>query len=678
MNDQVQKSFIDYKTVGDTGEDTVSSVAPFEDGEAANQENLRRPVENIRERTEGLREAIHELSYYRDFNKVIIGSDTAIDWPGAADDGGTGIITQYGDLIIEAALGVRPGVVATPIFLTTGTIGSNQVTYEGSVAHVRGWTPYKTDHIFIEHIDDPTAANVTVDIEYGPTKRLTVTFDSTNPAHDTAAAQPIIQEAIVGDTYLNNRVQAVLEGTSGAGYLEVGSWRLEFSGYVTEKHRLPSGLLDAFTTVNPLNLGDTVAIWYRYLVEPEAGGDWSQWPGITNGPKSDDQATTVREGRWESSVNITNGDDTIGPSSLFITSNEPEKIPGSIPICRVAENGRLVFSNHANLEKGKIGFVNNAAQANHVSLTPVNWIASTDMQAALGEITTDLASQGVTSGATLVGVNTYSWLSDGTVQEVFQEIVDDLADAGANNGATRIGVDDISDSPDSLVSASVFGQLTQLLGFVNARGRLASAETWTAKQTFEGAANTAAVRFTPTATGTPTVDLADGDVFVDSTLDIAAVRLDGDFVQFAEKEGQSRAKFLSLTSCVEEDPGTARIASSGAYMTLGGSISTRYFWDISQLPDGAEITQIDAYVDPGITGTMTLQLYRVDPSGFSVSPILSNTSVGNSPQTIPLSPLSVSVVNDAYIYRVGIQSGNASDKVYGILVTFNDVHPRNY
>lgn len=65
-----------------------------------------------------------------------------------------------------------------------------------------------------------------------------------------------------------------------------------------------------------------------------------------------------------------------------------------------------------------------------------------------------------------------------------QDVLQAMVDAINAFDSADITSSAISDSPSSLSSGTIFSQLTQLLAHVNDRGRLASAESWSAKQTF--------------------------------------------------------------------------------------------------------------------------------------------------------------------------------------------------
>ena len=642
MMDRVQKSFIDYQTVGDTGEDTVNSIAPITDGEVASQETLRRPGENTRVRTEELREMLHELAYYRDFGNLSI-ADGSVTWNGALDDAGTGVANDLTDIVIQPFLTVAQSVIADPVFLTTGSVGSNQITYEGSVAHTRGWVPYGTDFIFVEHVD-AAVGSITVEISYEPTKRLIMTFDAGNAAHTSTAAQAAIQGAIAADSYLNDRIKAVLEGTSGAGDPEIGSWRLEFSGYIAEKHRIAAGVLNTFTTANPLSIGDCVAVWYRYLVEPVAGGDWSQWPSVTNGPKSDDQATTVREGRQESSKIITNGYDDVAASSLFVTSLEPEKIPGAVPICKVAENGDLVFCNNVHIPKAKTSVLTGGGHASRITSDAYGWLAATTVQAAL------------------------------------KEIVDDLALQTASNGATRIGVNAESDLPESSSAGTLKAQLVELLGFINDKGHIDVLNTWSLRQLFAGGTATLApVNVTPQAS-VPSAP-AEGDINILSGSPYKSqVYRNGVWRTFVEGK-QSRQILFPLSN--------AMVGSGSNWVFTGnrweaahpGGGEFIYFSLNGIVPFGATITGYEAYIDVG-TGSgspngVWVKLSKKAETATAYTLIdqeFDNSSSGLQWIGDPAISELMDSANNEYLLLIRTDTavdGN-SDYLYTIKITFDD------
>jgi hypothetical protein len=337
-----QRSFIDYRQGGDTGNDNVDSIQPISDGEAASQNTFRRPSENIRGRTEAIRDGFRELLYYRDFGvlKVSHPSGSSIAWGGSTTTAGTGIITQTGAITIRPMLSPSASKKGT---LNIGVAGNNRVTYTVSAS---GYATEGLDQVTVEHRDGGAGAALTVSIAAGPVKRILVIFDSANAAHNSAAVVGALTPAIAGDAVLAGNLTVTDNGLPGNIVAAAAEARIE--GTVDQQaHVLATGLLTTYTTGNPLAEGDCVAIWYRYLVEfPETG---------------------VPGGRWESNPDRATSNIPIG--SLFVTNDSPEKIPGAIPICKVIEN-ELVFVDGSRFAAGSTGALG-SVDAGSVTLDPI-------------------------------------------------------------------------------------------------------------------------------------------------------------------------------------------------------------------------------------------------------------------------------------------------------------------
>lgn len=316
-----QRDFVDYSQGGDTGEDNLDAIQPISDGEGATQDTFRRPSENLRGRTEVARDLVTNLLYYRDSSTLALEGATghSVTWAGSLSSPASGVITQIGDFTIRPFLTPASSTKAT---LTTGA-GVTELVFTVDA------TAYASDGmnaLYLEYRDGGAGATLATTISAGPVKRIVVVFDPANTAHDTAAVKVSVDSAIGGDAVLNGKLNTTDNGTPGNAITALAETRIEGTAD-QEAHVLPSGLLTTFTTANPLDEGDTVAIWYRYVVEP-AASDPSDPKGGTAG------------GRSES--NPDRGNATIPQASLFVTSSNPDKIPGAVPVCKVLNN-ELVF-----------------------------------------------------------------------------------------------------------------------------------------------------------------------------------------------------------------------------------------------------------------------------------------------------------------------------------------------
>ncbi len=392
-----QKGYVDFDIgLGDTGQDNITSIQPVNTDEAASQDVLRRPSENLRERTETLRDQIAELLYYRDAAHMYMEyTGGTVEWKGVAGSPAGRIVVTGGTFRFSPFL--APGTAAKGS-LSVGVATDNQVIY---TVQPSAYATQGMNAITVEHRDGGSGASLSATISPGPVKRILVVFDSTNTAHDAAATLTALAAAIAGDALLNGKIAASINADPGIAIAAIAETRLDKTAD-DEMHVVTAADIQTLTTNYPLALGEGIAIWYKYVVEP-SGGDGS------------DPKVGLAGGRAESSVS--RGTSAIPAASLFITNDNPEKIPGAIPICRVAQNGELI------------------------------WADGT--RQAVGEIT-DFSSFATSTGAGRIGYPGSSptlWrdttgLAAGTVLTALNEIVSDLAAANVgNNGAARIGVD---------------------------------------------------------------------------------------------------------------------------------------------------------------------------------------------------------------------------------------------
>lgn len=310
MSTEIQKYYVDYRKFGDNGQDVVDSIQPVSDGQPANQTTFRRPSENLRNRTEEARTTLEDLLYYRDTQLMALeqAGGSSITWSGPFTGApGTGIITQNGTIVVRPFW--TPRTSTHPNLVIGTAVPNNRIGYQVPTS---AYTTQGTDTIFIQHIDGGSGAPLTVNITPGPLKLISTTFDSTNPAHDAPAAAAIIQAAVTLDPELSGLLLINAIGTAGNTISPQVEIHIEGAAD-QEAHSILANTLTTFTTTNPLSSGDSLCIWYRWLVEPN--------PGSTEG------------GRRESNPN--RGTDVIPVGSLFITSTEPEKIPGCVPLCKV-------------------------------------------------------------------------------------------------------------------------------------------------------------------------------------------------------------------------------------------------------------------------------------------------------------------------------------------------------
>lgn len=337
----VQKSYVDYKALGDTGTATAASIQPVVDGEAASAATFGRPTENLRSRTEIARDVLGDLLYYRDRTArylIELGAGGVLTWAGT----GTGIANNTTQLILRPFLTPRTNLKGV---LHVGTNAVNRVSY--TVAN----TAYATDgmnEITVEHRSVPGTVTPTVTISSGPVYRILVVFDSAVATHNSAAVTGAVNTAIAGVAALTGKISAVNNGATGTAVAALTETSIDVRAHAggtdgnatadVEAHTLAANALSTFTTANPLTEGDLIAIRYDYVIEPTAGD--------ANDPKAG-----VRGGRAESNQSRSNADVS---ANLFIAQAHPEWLPGAIPLCKVV-NGSLHWVDGTVLATGSSG-----------------------------------------------------------------------------------------------------------------------------------------------------------------------------------------------------------------------------------------------------------------------------------------------------------------------------------
>lgn len=316
---RTQNTFVDYTNLGDTGTDTAGSIQPLET-EPASAANLNRSPQNLRSRTEIQRDIVEDLLYYRDTAPrylIDLSGGGLLSW----EVGGVGRVNNTTALSLRPFVGPRTDVKGT---LYVGTAASNQLRYTVAA------TAYAADGmnaITVEHRSVTGTVTPVVTISAGPVYHILVLFDSANTGHSAGVVQPLVSSAIAGVGALASKlvvstsaVPAVaILATSGRVPLNVRTHTGGLSGAASadlEEHTLAAGALDTFTTTNPLQEGDLLAVRYDYVAEDAGTG-----------------------GRAQSSVARGSADVA---ANLFIAQAHPEWLPGCVPLCKVL-HGRLVW-----------------------------------------------------------------------------------------------------------------------------------------------------------------------------------------------------------------------------------------------------------------------------------------------------------------------------------------------
>lgn len=326
---RTQNTFVDYTNLGDTGTNTAGAIQPIADGEAGSAATFNRSPQNLRSRTEIQRDIVEDLLYYRDVAPrylIDLSGGGLLSW----EVGGVGRVNNTTALSLRPFVGPRTDVKGT---LYIGTAASNQLRYTVAA------TAYAADGmnaITIEHRSVTGTVTPVVTISAGPVYHILVLFDAANTGHSAGVVQPLVSSAIAGVGALASKlvvstsaVPAVaILATSGRVPLNVRTHTGGLSGTASadlEEHTLAAGALDTFTTTNPLQEGDLLAVRYDYVAEDAGTG-----------------------GRAQSSVARGSADIA---ANLFLAQAHPEWLPGCVPLCKVV-HGRLVWVDGTILASG--------------------------------------------------------------------------------------------------------------------------------------------------------------------------------------------------------------------------------------------------------------------------------------------------------------------------------------
>lgn len=96
---------VDYAEIGatlDTGEKDAASIRPVLNGEPAIAATFQRPMENLRHRTEVLRQEVEDLKFLADADRAfVLQGGGEVTWGGSTTAGGTGVFTIGAPLVLK-------------------------------------------------------------------------------------------------------------------------------------------------------------------------------------------------------------------------------------------------------------------------------------------------------------------------------------------------------------------------------------------------------------------------------------------------------------------------------------------------------------------------------------------------------------------------------------------------
>jgi hypothetical protein len=402
----------------DTGEVNAASVRPVTDGEPAQAAVLERPTENLRTRTEIVRDELEALKYISDADRALLLTSTGdVTWDGITP-GFSGEFSATQNFILKPFTAPEISTAsrliicqntASQITIRTrqnGTSGQPRA-YSGANDISFDFTPVNTG-----------LGNVIITVTGAPANNFHVQFDN-NVSSGVTVSQMLT--ALNGNApFLAAGLEAVIDGgiigatpdTLGpnGGPIEIGfpqppSPVVGNKVYLTiapaelltrfmsgaadaEKHIItPSQLVQFFAadggTLNKLIEGDVLCVRY------------------------DDLVMTLDGGRRQSIFENPEGMAMNAGNNLFLMRRFPARLPGALPLAAVV-NGQLIFVSGRVFNAGETGPLVSSG-ASYQGSSPNAWadtttLAAGSFESAIDSIVATLGAFTGTTGAHKIGM----------------------------------------------------------------------------------------------------------------------------------------------------------------------------------------------------------------------------------------------------------------------------------
>lgn len=333
---------IDFRNSnGDTDYPEPASILPVSDGEPASQLILRRPTENVRSRSEILREYLQEHMLLQEMTPMLytaLPGATPVSFAGVYP-ANTGIFTIPIDLVVmhmstPGTSVAFPFIQSTQARLAVGTFASNELVFTSVNKQYQGSTfPVADPNGIAVEIVAGSSLTVTTNGATGNKNHIYITIVSgTTTCTDVINA---VTASAPANTLVTVTLGAGSTGTNPAPLWGPPQWAGDYSlrflkgGCPAVLHTIsPANLALFFTDVNNRIMeGDTIGIYYDKTVDKTSTG-----------------------GRLQSTPENINY--SLGPGSLFNSRREPWKLPNSIPICKCVTPSTLLFADGSFIEAG--------------------------------------------------------------------------------------------------------------------------------------------------------------------------------------------------------------------------------------------------------------------------------------------------------------------------------------
>lgn len=395
----------------DTGTTTDDAVRPIADGEPAQGAVFKRPSENLRTRTEIIREELNQLKFMSDADKAMLLTSTGdITWNGV----GTGTFVPTQPLILKPFLAPDSSTMSR---LVICAITQAQITIRTKVTGITGQRrAYNgANDITIDFQPVSVGTGAIIVTTTGDGNRVHVQYDSNAVTYTTAAADSLTgfcQQFNLSAVAVSLGLEAVYEGNGTPPevgfptppsfvaaskldtYISAPEKATRYMSGATdaEKHIIPAGNFATFFsadggTLNKLIEGDVLCVWYDALVDDPPSTYGGRRQSLSEPPESPSS--------------------TIPAASLFLLRRFPARLPGALPIATVI-NGQLIFISGRVFNVGETGPLVSSG-ASYQGSTPNAWadattIAAGTFESAVDAIVAALGPYTGTTGAHKIGM----------------------------------------------------------------------------------------------------------------------------------------------------------------------------------------------------------------------------------------------------------------------------------
>ncbi len=572
---------IRFRNAEDTGQRVdEEAIAPYEDGQGAGQATFRRPPEYLRRRSEFLRTAGEDSKYLHDTDKGwrivhgnALGVNTGDPIPSVTWD------ATLGTFAVSAALVVQPMNTPDNDVKETKSYGFPIAVPAGAVeftAELFAYEGMNYRRIVWQELPFASIPNSYCLIEVtgggGELNTVTITVrdDGLTSVNDVGAQ--ITAEAA-------NLLLAGFTGTtSGTGSSLVDALPTDVDYTMSQTwerqlHYIEPGDFVSFFGSHSLSDGDTLAIFYEWMVE--SGGEGGRRQSTpTSGASPPNTAAGTR---------------------LFITSEEPWKIPLSIPLCKRTGDD-LIFIDGTVVTSPQVGTVH-FGEHGYTLNSMVNAIATVGTPWADGSHLNGAASP-------------YAY----TIEDALNYIIGDLASNTGTDGTERIGLTGMlmpsspSNDPISWSAGELRDYLVDVAAYLNRKGSLNAAETVTGLWSFSALAT-----FNAAAVFDSTVQLKDTTTHLNTSTDVREAFGDTDLhLVYNSTDGDTFWNTLNIYESQSH-------ISTGKRIFVFGAVFNNASGDFDAAPDGALGGKISAIVQDttGIYSMVSNTLLATGPTGLS-------------------------------------------------------------